>query len=586
MKKAVVVILLLVLVGVGVAVWYLRKPPQVEMEPARILPQETLFMIELKDLEKGIEDFKSSKLGQSLKQINVGEVIHQLELPPTVEEDYAKGRQSFLEAVDSVLFKELFGREVTIAFLPMEITQPQPEEILKALQSLVLISRPKHKAELFDFFGQIFAKDLECRTQDYAQYKIKSFELDYNLNVYYSVVKDLLIATLDEQTIKNCLDLKKNSSSSLGADKDYRHLRNKLDSSDRKVFAYANMQESYDNIIRIASRLSDEEDKPTVFERSLSGWKGLNALGAASYEETNGLLKQKMLCVLDQEKLDPIYAKAYSFQPEENQTLPMTPADCLMYTWSNTLDLKSFWDMLFTNLAPDSDSQASENLKALMENKLGISIEEVFQAFGNEYGVIVTDIDTAGFLILPKLTLLIETVKQETVANILVSLVQQANMEFIEEDFEGVKIQSLPLPFGADLQPAYVFLDGFFVLSLNPQLVKDVIIANKTNKNITKDPDFKTVNKGLTDKNNTITFIKFDRLLESIKGVMLWNKNMSMLKDPERGKELSLIVDSVFNPVLEGLKMYKTIGSHSCVKGSEIETDNYITIDNSTETSS
>jgi hypothetical protein len=135
------------------------------------------------------------------------------------------------------------------------------------------------------------------------------------------------------------------------------------------------------------------------------------------------------------------------------------------------------------------------------------------------------------------------------------------------------------LPFGNDVQPAYAFFNGFCLISINHQLIKDIISAYKNGDNITTDKNFMAVNKGLTDKNNNIMFVKFDQLIDKIKEIVILGRNMLALKDQGEAEKADIVITEVINPALDGLKMYRTIGSRTFAKENEIKADIYYKID-------
>ena len=574
MKKVVILIVVLGLVAIGT--FYLLKPAHKEVKPAKLLPADTLLMVELVNLEKSIDGFKSGKLGQKLKEIDLTGVMQNLEVPIKTIDEYKKAKSAVLSTLDSMLFKELFGQETVLAILPLKIDHLTPEGLKKALGSLVLISRPKSRAELVEFVNQILAKNLKFQTEVYAGYEIKSFELDYDITVHYSLADGLLVATLDRQAIKNCLDLRKNQQPSLDQNEYYQNLRGKLASSATKAFVYNNTKKMYESILTI-SRLIIKEEKFSGMERSLAGFKGLKAIGYASYDDGSDLLQNRTLVMIDKKGLEPVYAKAYCSKPGENKTLQIVPDNTLVYYWANNLYLKSFWDIYFENQYLNDEEK--ESIKTGLEKETGVSFDDVLQAFGNQFGLILTDINTGGPFPIPKLTFFVEIANQDTVAKLMDSVTQKSGMVLQKEEFNDIKINYIMLPFGNDVQPAYAFFNGFCLISINHQLIKNIISTYKNGDNITTNKDFLAVNKGLTDKNNNIMFVKFDQLIDKIKELIILGRNMMALKDQGEAEKADRVISEVINPAMDGLKMYRTIGSRTFTKENEIEADIYYKID-------
>lgn len=574
MKKIIIFIVVLGLVAIGTS--YFLKTAHKEVKLAKLLPADTLLMIELVNLEKSIDGFKSGKLGQKLNEIDLTGVMQNLEVPIKSIEEYKKTKSAVLSTLDSMLFKELFGQETVLAILPLKIEHLTPEGLKKALGSLVLISRPKSSAELVEFVNQILTKNLKFQTEVYAGYEIKSFDLDYDMTVYYSLTDGLLIATLDRQAIITCLDLRKNQQPSLDQNKYYQNLRSKLASSGTKTFVYNNTKKMYESILNI-SRLIIKEEEFYDMERSLAAFNGLKAIGYASYDDGSDLLQNRTLVMIDKKGLEPVYAKVYFTEPEENKTLQMVPDNTLVYYWANNLYLKSFWDIYFENQYLNDEEK--ESMKTSLEKEMGISFDEVFQALGNQFGLILTDIDTGGPLPIPKLTFFVETANQDTVAKLIDSVTQKSGMVLQKEEFNNIKIRYIILPFGNEVQPAYTFFNDFCIVSINHQLIKNIISTYKNGDNITTDKHFLAVNKGLTDKNNNIMFVKFDQLIDKIKELIILGRNMIVFKDQVKAEKTAIIISGVINPALDGLKMYRTIGSRTFTKENEIEADIYYKID-------
>ena len=574
MKKIVILIVVLGLVAIGTS--YFLKTAHKEVKPAKLLPADTLLMVELVNIEKSIDGFKSGKLGQKLNEIDLTGVMQDLEVPIKAIEEYEKTKSAVLSTLDSMLFKELFGRETVLAVLPVKIDHLAPEGLKKALGSLVLISRPKSRAELVEFVSRILTKNLKFQTEVYAGYEIKSFELDYDITVYYSLADGLLVATLDRQTIINCLDLRKNQQPSLDQNEYYQNLRSKLASSGTKTFVYNNTKKMHESILNI-SRLIIKKEEFSDTERSLAGFKGLKAIGYASYDDDSELLQNRILVMIDKKGLEPVYAKVYCSKPGENKTLQFVPDNTLVYYWANNLYLKSFWDIYFENQYLNDEEKKS--MKTSLEKEIGAGFDEVLQAFGNQFGLILTDINTGGPFPIPKLTFFVETADQDTVAKLIDSVTQKSGMVLQKEEFNDIKIRYIILPFGNDVQPAYAFFNGFCLVSINHQLIKDIISTYKNGDNITTDKDFSAVNKGLTDKNNNIMFVKFDQLIDKIKELIILGRNMMVLKDQGKAEKTAIVINGVINPALDGLKMYRTIGSRTFTKENEIEADIYYKID-------
>ena len=575
MKKSLVAIVIVVLLAIGS--WYYLKPRHVRVIPADLLPHDTLLLVDLIDLEKGIDDFKKGKFGQKLKEIDLAKVMLELEVQKNVIEKYKKIESSVSSAIDSLLFKELFGQETAIAVLPIKIDHPKLEELKKALRSIVLISRPKHNADFTEFITRYLAKGSEGQVEVYGDYEIKNLNLDNDLSIYYSLADGLLIASFDSLSIKNCIHFKANQKESLAENKNYRDLRHKLVSTSIRSFVYNNTEKFCDYMLIIARSINPDGMKPADIERSLAPFNGIKAVGYAAYDDGSDLLHDKALVLFDKCKMEPDYAKAYSFKPGENKTIQMVPEDTICYYWTNTMDTESLFNIFSEKMFPDD--QARESKEAEFQKEFGSSLDEILQALGNQFGIILTDVDMGGPIPIPKLTILFEVKNQETLVKFFESAIQKEGIGLEKEKFENVEINNIVLPPGLGIQPSYVFYKGFCMVSVDRQMIKDMINVSNNGQGIIANVDFQNVNKGLTGKNNDIVFIKFDDLIDEIKELWEWQFSNITSKNKDTGAKCKIITDGVIYPFLDGLKMYKTIGSHRIIKENEIESETYLKID-------
>ena len=577
MKKSLVVIVFVVLLAIGS--WYYLKPHHVSLIPADLLPHDTLLLVELVDLEKGIDDFKKGKFGQKLKEIDLAKVMLQLEVPKDVIEKYKKIESSVSSAIDSLLFKELFGQETAIAVLPTKIDHPKLEELKKALRSIVLISRPKHNADFAEFVTSYLAKGSEGQVEEYGGYEIKNLNLDNDLSIYYFLADGLLITSFDSLSIKNCIHFKANQKESLAENKNYKDLRHKLVSTSIRSFVYNNTEKFCDYMLIIARSINPYGMKPVDIERSLAPFKGIKAVGYAAYDDGSDLLHDKALVLFDKCKMEPDYAKAYSFKPGENKTIQMVPEDTICYYWTNTMDTESLFNIFSEKMFPDDKTRESK--EAEFQKEFGSSFDEILQALGNQFGIILTDIDIGSPIPIPipKLTILFEVKNQKTLVEFFESAVQKKGIDLDKEKFENVEINTIALPSIIDIQPSYVFYNGFCLVSVDRQMIKDMINVSNNGQGIISNVDFQNVNKGLTGKNNDIVFIKFDDLIDEIKELWEWQFSNITSKNQDTGAKCKIIADGVIYPFLDGLKMYKTIGSNRIIKEKEIVSETYLKID-------
>jgi len=560
----------------GAGWYYLRPVPETGAVPADFLPNDTLATLRLTDLDKSIKNFQESRLGRKLEKIDVIGVMKVLDAPQETIAQYVEIKTAVESTINSILFKELFGQDVLLAVLPVKndvLKEPQ-----KALDSVLLIAHTKRRAALVEFIGGLLSHKMEERTvTEYNGCTITSFQADKDINVFYTLSGGFLLAGFSLDTLKKSVDLKSDPASALVSNHLYQTLSEQLITENNSSFFFHNSDKMRTHITTLMKAYNDmnqsPEDKKVIEQmlKQIDNLKGFNAIGYAAYNSADNSLQSKIRVLIDKTQLMPLYAGTYNFKPEKNRLLSMMPSKTLFSHWTNTIDLDAILKF-YLQEAGVKDTEV-ESMKDAFKTRTGLIFDEVVQAVGNQYGVVLADIDTGGLFPIPELALAIQTKNQDTLNKLVTSLTQESPMGFKEETYMDVTIKSWNLPFGNMLQPSMAFWDDFCLLSVNLKLLKEMIRLDKEGGGLTNSEAFKNVNQGLTDINNSMTYVKSDILLDKLKATAAWGANMMMLKDQQASMRIETVLNKLIYPILDGLKMYQTIGSRIVFKDSVIEID-------------
>jgi hypothetical protein len=504
-------------------------------------------------------------------------VMRELETPVEDLDRYEEVRCTIEDAFNSQWFRELFGQEVVIGLVPPSASKITPWAVEELLGSLIVVSRPKHRAEALEFVSEMLGGQPAVETERYGGYEIKHFMLEEGLPIYYALDGGLLVGGFGLNTVKGCLDRNDRASLSLATNENYLAMKDKLSSPHLKAMFYANAHKIHALMTdAISSSIAEDEDHEQAY-RSLAGLKGLSDIGCSFHDDGSSVLEAKTFITFDREALDPFYAKAYDFEPEDNQTLHMVPESVLLYYWTNCLDLKTYWDFIGDSRSMGTQDRAS--LQKNVEQRTGIAFHDLLTAIGNQFGVLVTDVSTTGLVPLPKVVLFFEVEDSDVIEEVITSTIRNTILQIQYEDFSGVSIGSLPTPFGADMQPAYAFLNDFCLISMSAQLIKDAISTYGGEINIMTSPDFHAVDRGLSAKNSAVSFVNVKDLVGKVKDVAEWQNKIMVLKNPEKARDAATVTEKVLNPVLESLQVVEAIGARMVLQENEVEAYSYIKVD-------
>jgi len=579
MKKAILIIILLCLGTTAGAYFVIYEPFGEKLAAEQILPGETLLTIRIDHLKQHIDDFRASPLGGgAIAGIDVRKAMTAMEAPADSIQQAQNLMANVHDSVDSHWFDVLFGQQVTLALLPVtikDVDQPSPAELS---QTIVFVLRPKHPAKFLDLMKHFFAADIEVASMNYDHWTVNRFELKSGATVHYSIAGGLVVCALDRRPILRCLDALRDPATSLAQNSDYLAVEGELtDNPAPQVYGYANLAKFLELAWDLASEKAADRPEFDLLEKQFGRMGGFYAAGYALYENGGPVQQSKLVFMVDRTAVEPHLERVLNIRPETADILTLLPQNTLGFTWQNTFDLELYYNSLLESEDPKLPNIASVN--PIVQDKLGVSFEELADAFGPQWGMALQDIKTGGFFPIPELGIFIQNTRPEIMEQIIQRAAATGNMAPLTENYGAHQISYLPLPFGSDLSPAYAYLNGYCILAVNPKIIKTYIDAFTSGQNITGSEAFMAVDKGLSDQNNQLAYIKFDRLLDRIPEIIQWGGSMAAMAQPDKAGQIAPVADQVINPLIDGLKMYKTIGCRTFFAEAKVESQMYLDVD-------
>jgi hypothetical protein len=578
MKKVIISLVVLCLMTAAGAYYIYYRPFSETVTAEQMLPTETLATIRIDHLKQRVEKFRASRLGTAIANIDIRYTLTALEAPAASIQDAEDLIVRVNETLNGPWFDALFGQQVTLALLPTtvkDLNQPTPEDLSRAL---VFVLRPKHPAKFLDWMKQFITKDIEVTSENYDQWVINHFELEAGVNVHYAVTGGLIVLALDRQPVVRCLDTLKEPAISLAQNSDFqavgRELKNKLAP---EVYAFVNVQELYRLAADLVSENSDDHPEYKLFEKQFSQMDGFYGAGYAAYDDGSTVLEKKVVLMVDRSVLEPQIARALDIKPETGAMLTMLPRSTLGFTWQNTLDLKLYYDSLLKSEDIKPEDIAAVN--TMLQEKIGVSADELVNSFGPQWGLALQNIKTGGFFPIPELGIFIQSSRPELMEQMIRKTAGESGMPILTETYGPHQISYLQLPLGSDLSPGYAYINGYCIVAVNTKIIKSYIDTINTGQNITGSDAFKAVDKGLSDKNNQVAYIKFDQLMNRVPEIIQWGSSMAAMAQPDKAGQIAPVVQQVVNPLVDGLKMYKTVGLRSFFAEAKIESQIYTEVD-------
>ena len=549
---------------------------------ADFLPADILVAVEQRDLGELYVDFKDSPLGRAVAGIDYVKMATDLEMSAEKISKIREGRKQLEQFLGSPVFNEFFGRQFTLALLPFpDPGLDAPEPMLA--KSVLFIASPRHNADILDLLSSLFAKKLEQTSFQHGKYSLKQYRMEEGTSVTVATVEGRVIAAFDEQLVRASLDRYDSKQESLARNKEYQRLRHEFIDAD--LFTYVSIPALYEQAGRWTNdlELHQKED----IQKTLDQWKGWEGLAFGAWKE-KGEIRDKAVVLFTKEKLDPLVARMCAVQPVENKTLSMVPADILGYYWTNTWDMNAFWDMFTRDM-----TGSMEQVEAMEENvktSTGVEIKQLFSMFGSEAVLLLKEIATDGFIPLPNGAIFVKIAKEDEFVEMLEPLLVKANIPTLTEDYKGVKLVSWGVSLHPGLQPVYTLHQGYLILASTMDLVKEIIdspagyqkrpktagaVAGRSiGGALVNDDRFRQINEGLeqglTEANNSVSFVRFSSLLQMTKDLASWGGVMLSMQDRESALQSTVVLEQLILPLLDGMTMYEVIGARSVIRDDAI----------------
>jgi hypothetical protein len=553
MKKTIIVVLVIALVvSLGLGIFYKIKIARLSIE--NVLPEDVMLFVRISEIEKSLQEFQSTQLWSNIKDIDIELLLEKSGLTKDEVERYRRFKTEFFHSLAEMFIDNFFGQEVAVAVYPTETTAGGTDSLFELGSNIILVTRLKPEAQFINFLNKLlnkFGQKVQTKYERYKNYQITLVELNDQVKLGYVKIKDLLIIGLGKKAASICIDVFSKERAALTEDKDYNFIMSQFSRSAQTI-AYVNL-ESFIAILRLLIEFGLQSAESTAVQKrqilaSFDKMAGLKTAGFASVAEK--ISQTKMLITFDKTQMPGPIKKMYSFQPLENKSIDFVPKNIIAYSWNNCFSAKSSWNELLQELEQNreqfSQTPATEEIVSGLEEQLGMSIEDdIIPALGNEVGGFLYDINLDSPIPIPELVLFIKIEDVSTIENVLVNITQRYNVLIKQEEYKGTNIKYIAFATGVDAQPAYCFLDDYLLISTKRTLLKESVRTfHDKSLSLVTHRDFQAVNYGLTDKNNSIFFLRTDMLILKIRRICGWGVSwLSLLSKDIEGYQQKIEQD-------------------------------------------
>lgn len=566
MKKFLTVVV--VLAVIAAAVFFGTKliaPKEVVM--ADILPQDVSFYYSIQNLGTIWKNVKTSNFWKEFSGLKLWEDI---QISSGIQDLRNQIKDNMGIELTEDNFLKLAGQELVVAITP-GAEQNTPPKVL-------LLFRGKNKKPLTDIVNPIIdkvrkndpSKVEEIQHQGKNISHIKAASADQP-DIYIVSLDNILAVGIGDtiEIIKKTIDVSSGTNKeSLSNSESYKKIISIIGKEKELAgifyMDFTKMKKYFQGLT-----LPGPEGTPT---QVTTGMETINFVGGWT-EIKDGLIT-KLYIYPNTEALTPDMKKMWQAEPQVPATLRFTPEKSLLYIGSSTLDLSSIWNLWQTNLKTQTPEQAQPVLEGLanFEKEWGFNIaKDILPLTGNEVAFVFSDINTEGFMPIPKLALALKVTDKEKTDKIIADIISKNNekaaaeaakveevaaieapatgeetattpppairfqINLKEESYEGQQIKSLQLPLvGAGLAPGYTYIDNYLVIGATTKTLEEIIDVKKGKiKPLTQDPMYQKISSTLPEKNNQASYINMARLMDIAIGICNWVVSFQQMTIPQ-----------------------------------------------------
>ncbi|TYT75149.1 hypothetical protein [Desulfobotulus mexicanus] len=558
MKKNVIFFALLVVSLSGFAAWYLMKHPDPSDGPhiASVLPADTLLLLSINNAAEQMEEFRNSPLAKAINGIDLEASLERAGFPYLIPDEMTNYREWLSLKWNQKIFNSIFGREAALAILPEALAfmtpYAEPEDMLKGI---AIIARPVQGATLVSFISP-WAPGLDVlEIAPHGDIKIRQINLENGMELFTSDREGLMLGAFHLETLKRMLDASSGSIAPLEKNKNFASMEKALGDGPRTLSFYMDF----------ATALPLVDEKLASFAKSgdVSDWndirkmlQGFKNFGYARFNDGTEIRRSLGRAGMDKKELDPDLLALMERPARKPEPLWMAPPETELFFWNGSFDL----EYTIQSILEDPEDQSA--FRTAFEMQTGILFEDLINSLGHEMAFIMTGADEDSVFPLPRLAIMLESQSPEILTSLMQNLVNKAEaasgipLNLQSRIIESVEITQVQIPMGEDIQPGWATMGKYFVFALHWESIADMVRAESSGINLVSDDLFQSVDKGLSGKNKSVTYVRSEALMDTVLALAMWQAtNLA-------GGNTHVLVSEIFEPLLEGLKMYRASGSH------------------------
>lgn len=560
MKQALIVVPLFFLL---LAILYLFTPVFPEkLSHEAFIHRDAPIVLTQYELNKRVDELKNSPLGQNISQLNYDLIAAELGFSPADVEEWRRLVNEVIDAYENPLVQVLIGSEFSLAMWPFAL-DPAGSVGDQIQNNLLLVSRPSKDARLLDLAAWTGIAGTGTYKVTYGNHTIIRVNLENDQRLCAVRVKNHVVMSLNEQVLRNSLDLYDNNQGGLLDNKTYQ--ANIGGFPGASFIGYIDFAYLFGSINQASRLLAQDDDYALIDEAQVQHYRS-GLFGA--WRDESGIV-DKAVISFDPAQIDTRTKALLGRELSTPSNHRKLSRDTIIYHWTNLFDAGVLLDYLDESEQQPGGAERQQVIDQIAE-VTGLSLEQIIDLFDNDLTLAVRALDEQQLVPLPRFLLSVKSrdaarLKQvaETLIDYFAIPVQRKMMGRTELiTWGGVAGMGAVLP-------SLLFGPESIIISSNRQQIRR-FLGTEQKQGLTETERFKSMKPHIMLPSHAVTYLDFAETTRMLQEMISWGGTMLALKDRELAGKSKILIDELIHPLLDGLAMYSAIGSRKYIDGSTI----------------
>ena len=247
-NKLKIIIVFVVISLIGAVLFFSSGKKQQEGVYAQYLPADTLLTMSFNNINKMVDEFDSSSLGQLFSKESMGRILSELDMAHQIQ-SYNQACDDLVEVVQHPAFRTVFGDDTTLAILKPDL-QKLIENTPQEIERTVVAFATTAVSGAMDLFAQLLATE-NVSKEVVGGVALTKIQIDAGKNIYSLADSGLLVLSYNPETLVSIMAAHKGTSRLSDAPDFKEAEKNFATQPDTTVYSKTCIRDSYSNYSNI-----------------------------------------------------------------------------------------------------------------------------------------------------------------------------------------------------------------------------------------------------------------------------------------------------------------------------------------------